>query len=80
MVISLEISSQKSPSMHRIYDNRISSVCVYFKYENAQSLQQRCEKPGKTGLRYTKLCKYILSAEPQRSGDIHDGMFDDYRL
>lgn len=55
-------------------------MCVYFKYENAQPLQQRWEKTGKTGLRYTKLCKYNLSAEPQRSGDIHDGMFDDYRL
>lgn len=37
--------------MHRIYDNRISSVYVYvyvyFKYENAQPLQQHWEKPGK---------------------------------
>lgn len=55
-------------------------MCVYLKYENAQPLQQRWEKTGKTGLRYTKLCKYILSTEPQRSGDIHDGMFDDYML
>lgn len=55
-------------------------MCVYFKYENAQPLQQRWEKTGKTGLRYTKLCKYNLSAESQRSGDIHDGMFDNYRL